>query len=79
MGVAGIEGVGFPGEMAVMPLGHSQQFYPIVLIRVTLDNLICAVSRAIADNDPFARQRRLRDDGANGLLDKCGFIASRSD
>ena len=61
-GVAGIEGVGFAGEMAVVPLGHSQQFYPIVLLRVTLDNLICAVSRAIADNDPFARQRCLRDD-----------------
>jgi hypothetical protein len=59
-GIAGLEALHFGTEVAISMLGHPHELDPRMAADVAGDDLIRAVSGAVAHDDPLRRQHRLR-------------------
>ena len=76
--VPGIERVDLRRE-AAFHMGRSpDQFNPRMFGRVARYDLVSPIGGAIADDDPPGREGRLRNDGADRVLDEVRLIPCRS-
>ena len=66
-------------EIARVTLRHSHQLYPFVLCGIPLDNIVGAVGRTVAHDDPFERMHGLRNNGSDGEFNKSRLVTSGSD
>src|SRR3989442_252712 len=65
---------------AEMPLGtlrHPDEFDPLVLCRISTHDVVRAVGRTIADDDPFSWSYRLPHDGSDGQLNELCLVPRR--
>jgi hypothetical protein len=69
----------FPGKTALSSDWKSYQFYPIVGGCVSFYDVISAISRTVADDDPLHGSKCLSDDRSDGLLDELGLVSRRRD
>ena len=66
-------------EMPFATLRHLDQFDPGMVSSISPHNVVGAIRRAIAYDNPLEWPHSLRNDGLYGQFDELGFIASRRD
>ncbi len=66
-------------ERAVTPVGPFDDFDPVVLPRVAVDDLTRSIGRAVVDDHPAQRQLGLRDHRVERARDRALFVACRRD
>ena len=78
-GVTRFEGVDLSREVPFLSLGHPQQLDPRMIRRIFAHDVVGTVCRAIADDNPPQRKKRLRDHRLKREVDKLRFIPCRGD
>ena len=74
-----IESVNFSSKTPINPLGHPEEFDPLIAARITFNDLRCSVGRAIVHYHPSLRQLRLRNHGREGFFNERLFVVRRRD
>src|ERR1035438_4051425 len=65
--------------MPFSTLRHADQFHPRMFSRILSHDLISAVGRTIADDDPFERADGLRHNGSYGQFDELSLVPCGGD
>ena len=68
-----------PREIPFATLGHPHQLNPWVVRRIFGYDLVRAVGRTIADDDPFDRSQCLGDNCLDCILNECHFVSCGCD
>jgi hypothetical protein len=66
-----------PAETPFATLGHPHELNPGLVGHVFGYNRVCPVGGAVANDNPFQRLSRLRNNGLYCQFDELGFIPSR--
>ena len=73
--MAGIKSASLPREVSLATLWHPDKFDPVVLDCILGNDFVCAVCRAVTNNDPFEWPDGLRDHGFDRQFDKLRLIS----
>jgi hypothetical protein len=75
--IAGLKCKYLCGELAVSVFWSPDKFHPRMAAKVAPDDIVGAVRRAVADDDPFSRQKGLRRHRLDSLFNEACFVVGR--